>query len=259
MKKTIELLKELGYNEKNINKIIESNLDSFKDDTLFYQIKKVYILLITLGYSNKEIIQMTKTHPVIYGLSIYNFKQKIEDMIALGYTKEDVIKMAKYAPSIYTLNINNIKNKIEDMMLLGFTEKEVIEICKGYPPIFTHKIETIKNKIVDIISLGYTKEEVFYMIITLPSILGLSIENIGSKVEFYNSIGLREMIIKDPRKLIQSVELSYLRYEYYTKECDMDIDMYNYNILFVNSKYFEKRFGVNKKQLAKKYIKEKKR
>ena len=38
---------------------------------------------------------MTKTQPSIYGYSIENMKQKIEDMEALGYSKEDIIKMTR--------------------------------------------------------------------------------------------------------------------------------------------------------------------
>ena len=40
-------------------------------------------------------------------------KQKIEDLKKLGYSQEDVIKMTKVSPSIYGLSIENIKQKVE--------------------------------------------------------------------------------------------------------------------------------------------------
>ena len=58
-----------------------------------------------LGYSRAEVIKMTKSQPAIYGLSIDNIKQKIEDMEKLGYSKEEVIKMTKSLPAIYGLSI----------------------------------------------------------------------------------------------------------------------------------------------------------
>ena len=58
---------------------------------------------------------MTKSLPAIYGLSIENIKQKIEDLKELGYTQEEVIKMTKSLPTIYSYSIENIKQKIEDL------------------------------------------------------------------------------------------------------------------------------------------------
>ena len=48
--------------------------------------------------------------PAIYGHSIENMKQKIEDIVNLGYTKEEVIKMTKILPAIYGLSIENMKH-----------------------------------------------------------------------------------------------------------------------------------------------------
>ena len=119
------------------------------------------------------------------------------------------------------------------------------------------KDETLSKKIIEnynfLISLGYSKEEVIKMTKTLPTIYGLSIENIRQKVDYYDSIGLKQIVVEDTRQLIQSTALSYARYEYYTKEHGMDIDMSNYLLLFMGNKQFEKRFNITKKQLLGKY------
>ena len=54
---------------------------------------------------------MTKSMPSIYGYSIDNIKQKIEDMEKLGYSKEEVIKMTKSMPAIYGYSIDTYKTK----------------------------------------------------------------------------------------------------------------------------------------------------
>ena len=69
--------------------------------------------MISLGYSKEDVIKMTKRLPSLYGLSIENIKQKIEDLISLGCDKEDVIKMTQNLPSLYSYSIENIKQKID--------------------------------------------------------------------------------------------------------------------------------------------------
>ena len=64
---------------------------------------------MSLGYTKKEVIEMTKKQPSLYSQGIENIKQKIEDMMHICYTKEDVIKMAKNSPALYSYSIKSIK------------------------------------------------------------------------------------------------------------------------------------------------------
>ena len=52
------------------------------------------------------------------------------------------------------------------------------------------------------------------------------------KIEFYNSIGLHELVLVAPRRLMQSVDLSYARYMFY-KDKGIDVSIDNYIILFI--------------------------
>ena len=98
-----ELFLSLGYNEEDYKKIINNySLENYKEETLYSKVLSVYNYLISLNYTKDEVIKMTKTLPTIYGYSIENMKQKIEDLIELGYTKEEVIKMTKTLPTILT-------------------------------------------------------------------------------------------------------------------------------------------------------------
>ena len=173
-------------------------------------------------------------------------------MEKLGYSKEEVIRMTKSLPAIYGLSIDNIKQKIEDMEKLGYSKEEVIKMTKSLPSIYGYSIDNIKQKIEDIEKLGYSKAEVIRMTKSLPAIYGYSIDNIKQKIDFYDSLGLHELAINDTKKLMQSVSLSYARYMFY-KEKSIEITDRSYKKLFIDQKRFEKAYGITKEELLEKY------
>ena len=218
MEEVKSYLKKLGYEEAEIEKIINDNaIARLKPETLIKNIERNYNYVLTLGYGQEEIIKMTKSLPTIYGYSIENIQQKIEDLKKLGYSQEEVIKMTKSSPSIYSHSIENIQQKIEDLKKVGYSQEEVIKMTKS-----------------------------------LPAIYGYSIENIKQKVEFYNSINLHSIIINDTKQLMQSTALSYARYMFY-KEKGIEINETNYRKLFMGQKRFENQYGVTKQEILEKY------
>ena len=205
---------DFGYTKEDYILIKNSHgITGYTDETLLKKIKEITKFLLKLDYSKEEVIKMTKSLPTIYGLSIENMKQKIEDMVSLGYSKEEVIKMTKSLPQIYGYSIENMKQKIED-----------------------------------IVSLGYSKEEVIKMTKNLPTIYGLSIENIKQKVNFYDSIEMHQLAVVDSKQLMQSVTLSYARYQFYLS-IGIIVDMDNYKKMFIGNKIFEKQYGIGKTEL----------
>ena len=288
MEEVEKYLKKLGYEENDIKEIVNSYpLRGFYPETVLNNIKRNYDFLISIGYSQEDIIKMTKTLPSIYGysienmkqkiealkelgynqeeiikmtkvlpaiysLSIENMKQKIEYLKELGYSQEDIIKMTKTLPSIYSHSIENIKQKIENLKELGYSQEDVIKMTKVFPSIYSLSIENMKQKIEDLKKLGYSQEDVIKMTKVSPSIYGLSIENIKQKVEFYDSIKLHSLAIIAPKALMQSTALSYARYMFY-KEKGINIDETNYKKLFMDQKKFEKQYGEGKKELLERY------
>ena len=87
----------------------------------------------------------------------------------------------------------------------------------------------------------------------LPALYGLSKENIKDKIRYLRDIGLENVVINDTRKLMQSLLLTYARYEFLTKEKDIIIDESNYSKLFYGETQFKKQYGVSKNMLLKKY------
>ena len=213
-----EYLISLGYNNEDIENILTCNsLKNFKEDTLLIHIKDIYNLLISLGYSREDVIKMTKTLPTLFGLSIDNIKQKIEDLISLGYSHGDVIKMTKLFPSLYSLSIENIKQKIEDLISLGYSQEDVIKMTKTFPALF-----------------------------------GLSMDNIKQKIIFLREIQLDFIAIEDTKYLMQSIDLTYARYMFF-KDKGIEVTKDNYRRLFYGAKIFEKQYGVDKSTLLEKY------
>ena len=212
-------------------------------------------LFLELGYSEKEYVKIVNTYPIKNmkpETLIRRVKDNYDFLISLGYSKKEIIKMTKRVSAIYGYSIDNIKQKIKDVEELGYSRKEVIEITKVLPTIFGLSIENIKQTIKEVEALGYSREEVIKMTIGLPSILGSSIENIKQKIEFYDSIGLHSLAIVAPKNLMQSTKLSYARYMFF-KEKGIVIDETSYRKLFMGQKQFEKQYGLTKNEILQKY------
>ena len=127
-----EYMLQLGYSIEDYD-YFKSNfiLSRYDEHSLLDKIKTNYAFLISLGYSHKEIIKMTKIFPSLYGYTITNIEQKINNLMSLGYNQAEVIKMTTSLPSLYGYSIANIKQKINDLMSLGYSQDEIIDIIDG--------------------------------------------------------------------------------------------------------------------------------
>lgn len=204
----------LGYTNKDIDKIVNTNeIVRYSELGLYNKVREIFNYLLSIGYNEKQIIKMTIIHPELISLGIQNIDNKIKKFISLGYSYEDVIKMTVQFPMLYGLSINNIDKKIEDMISLGYSLQNVRDMTKKLPTLYGMKLETIKEK-----------------------------------KEFYDRIGIGEYIVKDPRKLMQSIDLSYARYMFY-RGMGIKITRVNCYLLFDAQDDFIRKFGKNNKQL----------
>ena len=70
---------EFGYTEEEYNEIRNSYvISNYSEEILLKKFINISLFLLKLGYSQEEIIKMTKRLPSIYSYSIENIKQKIE-------------------------------------------------------------------------------------------------------------------------------------------------------------------------------------
>ena len=251
MEEVYNYLIDFGFRKEDIDKIVNTYpLNELIPSTLLKYIKNDCDYLLELDYTKSQIIKMAKSFPKLFSFNVENISQKLENLILLGYSKVQVIKMTISVPSIFSLSIENVKQKLEDIMSLGYTQEEVKIITLKLPSIFGNSIEYIKQKLEDIMSLGYTQEEVKKMTLELPTLFSLSFENIPKKINFYKEIGLDFIVINDTKYLMQSVELSYARYNYVKNN---NIQMKSYGYLFYNEKTFKNQFGVTKQELLQMY------
>ena len=195
---------------------------------------------------------MTKRLPNLFTFGIESIKQKIDNIISLGYDREAVIKITRKFPAIFGYSMDSLKNKFSELVSLGYSPEEMIDMSKNFPELFCLKKENLEQRLESIIDLGYTKEEAHHMTISLPTLLGYTKESLEKKVRFYDSIGLHDMAVETPKNLMQSVELSYARYQLYASE-GIQIDMSNYGKLFVKNKQFMNKYEISKEELIDTY------
>lgn len=246
-------MKQLGYKESEIKKILNRYpINRLKEETLLCNINRNFNYFIRFGYQPNEIIQMSKKFPAIYCYSIEKIDSKIETLALIGYTKKEMIQITRTLPTIYGLKPESIIQKINDFISLGYTKEEVIKMTKKLPALYSYSKENIEQKMMDLMSLGYTKQEVIEMTVKYSGLYSLSMENIKQKVEYFKEIGLEKMIIIDPEKLMQSLDLTYARYEL-IKEKNIKINEKNYGKLFINGKAFTKQYEITKQELLEKY------
>lgn len=141
-----EYMTNIGFTNQEISTILCSySVAHFKNDTLYENIRKLFDFLLSIGYSQSNIVKMVKLHPGICCYSVDMISEKIKFLISLGYNKKEVIKMTVVSSSIFGLSIENIKSKMDNLLELGYTKEEIIKQIKCFPQIFNLSIENIRN------------------------------------------------------------------------------------------------------------------
>lgn len=247
LKEMYEFLDSLGYSREDIIRMTKKHPEMYQVSV--NHIKQRINELEELGYSRGDIIKMTKVYPQIYSITSENMNKKIQEMGELGYSKEDVMKMGRALPAIFGYNIERIRQRIDELEELGYSRDDVIHTTKSFPALFGYNIDSMKKKIEDIQKLGFSREEALNMVIKLPQLYGYSMENITQKIRFYDSVGLRSVIVESPQNLRQSTKLSYARYMALKEN---GIEIIPQNVKKILSK-LPKKFEPSKTELLERY------
>lgn len=247
VKDKIYFLEKIGYKLNEIIKmtVLFPSIFTYSNDYIVDKIK----YLIEKGYTKEEIIKMTKIVPAIYGYKKESIDKKIELLETIGFSKKEILKMTVRTPAIYGYNNQNIIDKIEDLKQIGYTKEQILKMMKDFPGIFSHNIAFINEKINKFIEFGFSKKDTLNITSQLPSLLGLSFENTKEKIIFLRKIGLENVITSYPKKLMQSIELMYARYNYLTKMKNISINEATYKYIFYDDKRFVIQFGIDKKSI----------
>ena len=143
--------------------------------------------------------------------------EKINYLIEIGFTKEEAIKMYSHQKTLYSINLDTLKDKIKTIKECDYEENNVKDIIKKYPGVVT-----------------------------------LSNNSIKDKISFYSSLGLHNIIVREPKHLMQSLVLSKARSNFLEAK-GLKVNEINYRRLFLGEKVFAKQFNKTNEEVLEEY------
>jgi len=172
-------------------------------------------------------------------------------MKGIGYSDSDIVRI-RNSYILKRYNDLGLYNKINDILcylfLYGFSREELIIITRTFPTIYSYSIDIIKNKFLGLRGLGYSNEEIRMMIVKYPALFGRDIKDIKIKKNFFEKIGIGDIVVNNSHFLMQSFDLVFARYMFY-RGLGIRIDHGNMNLLFMKQAAFVKKYGKTNKQL----------
>ena len=217
--------------------------------------EEIYNYMLEFGFKKEEIDKIIKTYPINSMLSsslLKSAKDSFNNFLNNGYDNKQIIRMIVNCPQLFIHKNENINKKLDGLLSLGFSKEQVLKITVALPNIYGYTMEYINQKIDVLMSYDYTKEQALQMALILPALYSYSVENIQRKLNFYKETELEFIALECTKYLMQSVELSYARYNYF-KDKGIVINREKYKYLFYSEKDFSKQFGVSKKELLLRY------
>ena len=200
--------------------------------------------MVDFGYKRKEVLRLIKQGFPLTGFKEETIKNKLNFFISLGYTKEEIIHMSLKFPSLLTHSSTYLLNKFKFLKSIGYSEDNIRKMTYFFPAIYGYSTKHILNRFNFLKGLGYTYNQVIDITISLPAIFGYSDKNLLDKIRYYKEIGLSDLIIIKPKILMQSIELSYARYEY-MKTKNIVININKCSNLFAGQSIFVSSYGIN--------------
>lgn len=237
---TEEEIRKITYMYPDVILLEETNLDNHYSFFNVFQFKK------------QQIDKVIKTFPSFFSISENNFKNKIEYFTKKNYTKEEIAKMFLKLPSLFSHDEQKYDSIYSFFDNKGYSKEQTKHITITFTSVFSYGSKTLQTKYDAIKNCDYEDKEIIEITSSLPSIYGSSTSLIKEKLKFYNSLGLKEAILHKPTNLIQSIELSYARYNFFLDN-NMLITDDNRYLLFVGNEIFERRFNITKEELLNNY------
>ena len=127
----------------------------------------------------------------------------------------------------------------------GYTEKDINVITVRFPQIYCYSEATLDEKRNAMLEKGYSEQEINKMTVLFPPIYGFSEENLEGKMWYFKLQEMDELILTQPSRLMQSLELTYAR-SCFLVSCGYTLEQSTFKYLFLNAKQFEQKFGVSK-------------
>ena len=239
------LFKKLGFTDTQYNNIINDPGVTLKSSTLYENFVNNVTLFLDNGYKKKDIVRLVFSN---HNLTYLNLNKKIEMFSRFGYDQEAFFKMLKKSAKLVNLGEQNLNDSLDNFNKLGYSSEVIYKMTIVHPALFSYSVERVKTRIKELEYCGYNRDEVLKLTCDYPAIFGSDAETLNRKLRYYNLIGLHEYILERPKDLIQSVELTYARYNFF-RDSDMEMNKTNMQSLFKREEAFKKQYGFSNKGL----------
>ncbi len=247
---TVKYLYSLGYSKEDVMDMIKRAPNILNHSREYINNRIEYYK--SLGMEDKDVLKVIKRAPTLIAFSNEALNKKIDNLVKIGFDREDVYSILRVNPSILAYTEESIMERINTLISLGFTKEEAIKLYSYQKTLFTSKPESIKDKIKTLRECRYTLENVKSIIGKYPGVTSLNSDSIKDKISFYDSLGLHNILVREPKHLMQSLTLSKARNSYFIVN-GMPINESNYRRLFMGEKVFVKQFHKTNKEIIDEY------
>lgn len=240
-----ELLKDLGLQESEINKILNNEkVKDLTEDKLLSNFKALIETLHNNQLNLEEAKNIIIKSPRLLSFSPDTLESKINYLKDQGLI--NIKGMLKKNKSLLTLSKENIDTKINGLMNLGFAKDNVLEMLNTEASIFNYNMETVKGKI-DKLARFLSLNEIENLVTNWPNVICRDIDNINERIHFLSSIGAKDFVLNKPMVLTQGINKTYARIMY--------IKDNNKNIAdaFKGTKEFNQKYTAKDSDLLEKY------
>jgi len=115
---------------------------------------------------------------------------------------------------------------------MGFIQKEVKQIILDDPKLLYKSMDSLKKSYNIILDCNFSKEEAKTIILNYPRLLESCPESIKAKLDLINKLDIKDIILLNPKNLIQGNEKTYLRYMYAFNVLEEEIETKNYTLIY---------------------------
>lgn len=240
-----ELLKDLGLQESEINKILNNEkVKDLREEKLLDNFKALINVMHLNNLSLEEAKGIIIKSPRLLSFSPTTLENKIESLKDKGLI--NIKGMLKKNKSLLTLSEENIDLKINGLVNLGFHKENVLEMLNTEASIFNYNMDTIKGKI-DKLARILSNKEIESLVTSWPNVICRDIDSINERIHFLSSIGAKDYALNKPMVLTQGINKTYARVMY--------IKDHNKNIAdaFKGTKEFNQKYTAKDADLLERY------
>lgn len=213
------------------------------------------------------VLKVIKKSPNTISFSEEKINSKVNWFYDKGYKHEEIIKLVSKSLTILTLDYSlkeekkeqtkNIESNMERKYNflfneLKYTEKQIIDITTRFPIYYTLSLNTTRNRLDNLRDLGFNDNAVKLILYSFPQVISFRIDTLNKKYNYYFEKDLLEIFIKSPKYLMQKIELTDARYNYFIDN-NININKECYSKLFLSEKKFKQTYGIDNETLLKLY------